>query len=155
MDYLNFEKSFNFFQGTFNGGIWKTCKRESKCQSWCPVQPPKRYYWSVNRKCMVKHFLFIKLSIILQKLKFFFLLCNKLNSTALTTSYSNHLWGIEVFGASVLPLTHERQCDVVKSIFLKNTHYPLSVAVCKLQTISLCYIAKIWLNLCAINVYFY
>lgn len=35
----------------------------------------------------------------------------------------------------MLPLIHERQCDVVKFIFLKNIHHPLSVADCKLHSI--------------------
>lgn len=113
-------------QGKFNGGLWNTCRRESKCKSSSRVQPPRRYYWPVN---IVKYFLFYKALNYSPEIKILFLLlCNKLNSTALTPSCSNYLWGIKVLGASVPPLTHERQHDVVKLIFLRNVQHLLSVA---------------------------
>lgn len=135
-------------------------REKSKCRISSPVQPPRTHHWSVNRKCTVKYFLFYNTLSCSPEIKILFLLlCNKLNFMALTTSHSNHLWGINVLGAAVPPLTQERQCDVVKLIF--SGEYSPSPQCSWLQdyrpfySTLLYYTAKIWINLCAINVFFY
>lgn len=134
-DYLNFGTSLNFFPLFLKESSAKVSvtlllreKANAKTQA-------KGYYWSVNREHMVRYFPFYKALHDTPEVKTHFLQHNKLNSTALTTSRSNHLWGITVSGASVLPLLHEWQRDAVKFIFLKNIHHLLSAADCKLHTI--------------------